>query len=102
MFLFLDDVRNVEHVYPNSKETWVTIRKATEAMKLISTGKVEFISFDHDLGTDLTGYDVATFTEELVILGKIKCPDFAVHSSNFPGRKRIWATMRNAMNYEPE
>lgn len=102
MFLFLDDVRDPSSIYPNSVEKWVIARKAEQAMRFLSKGNVEFISFDHDLGTELTGYDVACFIEDLVVVRKIKCPDFAIHSANPVGRNRIWAAMLNTKKIQAE
>lgn len=93
--IFLDDVRN-----PPEHFQGVICRTAEEAIKLIKTGQVTFISFDHDLGTNLTGYDVAKVIEEEVYYGQIKCPKWKVHSANPVGTQNIKQAMMNAERYE--
>ncbi len=93
MFLFLDDVRPAP---PGS----VLCRTAADAIALIDSGVVQMISFDHDLGGRLTGYDVAKRIELLVSEGRIRCPDWAIHSANPVGRGNIEAAMLAAMRFE--
>jgi hypothetical protein len=89
MFVFLDDVRNA----PSGA---VLCRTAGEALALIESGKVGTISLDHDLGTKLTGYDVAKRIEEMVASGKIAMLRWQVHSANPVGRMNIEAAMWSA------
>jgi hypothetical protein len=96
MILWLDDVREPwKHGYINA--TWV--KTAQEAIELLSTGKVQLASLDHDLEdghypwqyTDIsklerTGYDVVLWLESH--------PEFLpqtvlVHSANPEGRARM-------------
>lgn len=95
--IFLDDIRN-----PPENFQGVICRTAEEAIKLIKTGEVTFISFDHDLGTEMTGYDVAKFIEEEVYYGRIDCPKWKVHSANPVGAQNIKQAMMNAEQYELE
>lgn len=101
MLIFLDDLRSPD--YMNMKEfeglehyPISVVRSAKEAIELIGTGNVKGISFDHDLGTKLTGYDVAKAVEYLVAQGKIRCPLWDVHSANIVGAKRIRQAMISA------
>ena len=91
-FVFLDDLRT-----PPPGATHC--RTAQEAMRLIESGVVARISFDHDLGTELTGYDVAKLVERLVAEGKIVLPRWHVHSANPVGRSNIEAAMRSAERF---
>jgi len=68
-------------------------------MEILQEGKVSFISFDHDLGTDLGGHDVATEIETLVHDGKILMPEWAVHSANPVGEAEITAAMKSAEKF---
>ena len=61
---------------------------------------MEEISFDHDLGTERTGYDVAKKMEELVITGSIEMPDCYIHSANPVGRKRIQQAIDNMVAWQ--
>lgn len=92
MFVFLDDVRDA----PIGA---VLCRTAEEALALIESGKVSRISFDHDLGTELTGYDVAKRIEEMVATGQIAMPRWQVHSANPVGRMNIEAAMHSAERF---
>jgi hypothetical protein len=94
MKIYLDDERT-----PKS-EGWNIVRDAETAIKLLKSGVVTEISLDHDLGTELTGYDVATAIEELVFFKKIKCPKWNVHSANPVGQKNITLAMKRAEFYE--
>lgn len=71
---------------------------AQEAITLLKTGQVEFISFDHDLGApeNGTGYDVARWIEKAVWAGHIPMPEYAIHSANPVGVKNIDAAMKSA------
>lgn len=96
MRIFLDDIRlpsdNIGEV--------IVVRDAKTAMDLVKTGNVTWISFDHDLGTDLTGYDVAMLIEEMVFMGDIRCPEWDIHSANPVGRERIRIAMTAAKSFD--
>ena len=92
MFLFLDDLRE-----PPADA--VCCRTAEEAFHWRVTGQVMRISFDHDLGTELTGYDVANRIEQWVAEGRIPMPRWEVHSANPVGRRNIEAAMRSAERF---
>ena len=92
MKLYLDDVRDIP-------EGHVGCRTAEEAMHLIDRRAVTFISFDHDLGTELTGYDVACHVEQLVQAQLIKMPKWHIHSANPIGAKRIMQALMSAERY---
>jgi hypothetical protein len=94
MKLYLDDVRPTP--------AWFDARAytATEAIDMLKTGTVTFISFDHDLGEheNGTGYDVAVWIEEqaCTVPGFI-VPEYVVHSANPVGRTNIESAMRSAV-----
>lgn len=94
--IYLDDVRTPS---PGSVD-FTICRTAEEAIKFIDSLNVVLISFDHDLGTELTGYSVACHIEERVYLGKMKCPRWIIHSANPVGRKQIQSAMESAMKYQ--
>ena len=92
MFIFLDDLRA-------PPQGAILCRTAEEAIAWLETGQVTRISFDHDLGTALTGYDVAKTIEAWVAEGKIKIPDWEIHSANPVGRSNIQAAMQSALRW---
>lgn len=96
MRIFLDDIR----LPSDNLGEVIVVRDAKTAMDLVKTGKVTWISFDHDLGTDLTGYDVAMLIEEMVFMGDIRCPEWDIHSANPVGRERIRIAMTAAESFD--
>jgi hypothetical protein len=74
-----------------------TTGEAALAHILLSDGNVTFISFDHDLGNGITGYDVAKKIEESAYSGYLEIPiEYKVHSANPIGSKNIHDAMRSA------
>jgi len=92
--LFIDDIRRPEDVYnyPNSVG-WVVARSYDETIRLIEThGIPEIISFDHDLGTEKTGYDIAKYLIDKIFIDQLALPDnftYFIHSANPVGRQNI-------------
>jgi CheY-like chemotaxis protein len=94
MKLFVDDVR----VPPDS--TWEVVRTAQEAIDLLKDGNVDVLSLDHDLGEDLTGYDVIKWIEEQVYTKDFKSPEeIFVHSANPVGAKNIQQAIESIKRY---
>ena len=81
--VWLDDVR------PMPKGYDVHVRTAEEAIALLKTGKVRKISLDHDLGEEMTGYDVAKFIEAGAVAGTLAPIDCLVHSQNVVGAAQM-------------
>jgi CheY-like chemotaxis protein len=91
MKVFLDDIRNPQG------DGWTICRTGEEAIKFLDTGKVKFISFDHDLGEFvMTGHEVAKYILDAVAHRKIPMPAYAAHSANPVGRANIIAVMEHA------
>ena len=93
MRLYLDDVR------PTPDGFDVRAYTSAEAIGMLRTGKITFISFDHDLGADAngTGYDVAKWIEEQAFTNPaFVTPEFAIHSANPVGAVNIGHAMRAA------
>lgn len=75
MYIFLDDIRD-----PPSDA--VRHSTAEEALNWLASGQITRISFDHDRGQELSGYDVAKKIEDWVAEGKFTLPRWEVHSAN--------------------
>jgi len=91
--IWLDDER------PMPEEGFDThVKTAQEAIALLKTGKVEFISLDHDLGPPEagTGYDVAAWMEEQAFNCNLEQVGWNVHSANPVGVKKMEAALNNA------
>lgn len=88
--MFIDDERDP----PNGETDWVVCRRPQEVYNsIVRHGFPTFISFDHDLGADMTGYDIAKdlVDEDMHRHGKFipRDFDFYVHSQNPIGAKNI-------------
>ena len=101
MKIFLDDIRDppLFDRVTGERLTWTVVRTAEEAISLVEAGKVTFISFDHDLGYGLSGYDVAKRIEELAHSGAINPIDYAIHSANPVGAENIDRAMKSAWRF---
>ena len=121
MRVYLDDVRKTPEGFTDRAYT------ARQAIALLETGNVEFISLDHDLGDachfcgvvshngvysgascikavctcdcHITGYEVACWIEMNVRLKQIRMPQWTCHSANPAGKKRIEAAMESAERF---
>lgn len=82
MKLYLDDVRECP-------KGWIPIRTVRDMIQLLQEQDVSEISFDHDLGKGLSGYDVLNWIERKVFEDGFKPPRMYVHSWNSVGRKNM-------------
>jgi hypothetical protein len=88
--VWLDDVRPM----PKGFDKWC--KDAIHTVNVIALSDVDHISFDHDLGEDFTGYDVAKWIEQRTFEGWKFHMTWDIHSSNPVGRKNIEAAMKSA------
>lgn len=99
MKVWLDDLRPMPEGFDRH------VFSAKEAIALIETRRVTFISLDHDLGdSDAhgTGYDVALFIEAAAFTGKLPRLGWAVHSGNVIGAKNMRTALESANRYWDE
>ena len=90
MRVYLDDCREM----PNGFDC--VVKTAQEAIDLLKTGEVTYISLDHDLDLNGTGYDVACYIEENAHNGSLKRLEWSIHSANPDGVKRIRMALESA------
>ena len=88
--LWLDDIRNPPD------ELWTWVKTYDEALEYITKNVVSEISFDHDLGTKLTGYSVAKAIEHYAYYDMVQQMVWSIHSANPVGRKNIEQAMKSA------
>lgn len=96
--MFLDDLRPCPSDY-------VCVRSYKEAINMIlAEGMPNFISFDHDLGTEESGYDLAKWLVEFDMNkdGKLIDKDFSfvVHSANPVGKVNIESYLNSYLNFK--
>jgi len=86
--LFLDDEREPAD---SSTDNWVICRTFEEAVEMFKSCIPDKISFDHDLGTEKSGYDFAKWIVEYDMDHKVLNSTFSfyVHSQNPVGKNNI-------------
>lgn len=86
MKVYLDDQRP-------APVGWTRAYWPEEVIRLLRSRKVEVLSLDYDLGDDQrgTGYDVITWIEQEVALGRFTPPLILVHSANPVAAQRMRA-----------
>lgn len=88
--MFIDD----ERMPPNNETDWVIVRSYDEAISwVLDNSQIpQYISFDHDLGDGLNGFDITKKLVEMAMDGVVGFPegfDFYVHSQNPIGSTNI-------------
>lgn len=88
MKVYLDDERQ-------TPLGWVRAFWPEDVIELLSTGSVDELSLDHDLGDDDhgTGYTVLLWLEEQVALNGMIPPEIHVHSANSSARLKMEAAI---------
>lgn len=87
--LYLDDVRPIP-------EGYIGVRTYTSFVAYITdNGLPDFISFDHDLGLQESGYDCAKWLVEFCLDHNLELPGFEVHSQNPVGKENIRSLLQN-------
>lgn len=95
--LFLDDIRDA----PGGD--WVIARNAEEAKSIVQQkGFPSFISFDHDLGLEESGYDFAKWLVDYDMDNNVVPEDFSfnVHSANPVGATNIKSLLDNYISFK--
>jgi hypothetical protein len=91
--LYLDDLRSCP-------EGFTEARDYLQCINLLLNNRIYIMSFDHDLGEEKTGYDIAKY----IVEQGIDNPDFwpreiYIHTSNPVGRSNIYQLFER---YKPE
>jgi hypothetical protein len=103
MEIWLDDERDPNDPFIqeefHSRPGMVWARTAEEAIELLKSNNVTYISFDHDLGMGKSGYDVARWIEEQAAQGNLRKLNWTVHTANPIGSKNIIMAMKSAERF---
>lgn len=87
--LYLDDLRPIPNGY-------IGLRSYAEFVTYITeSGLPDFISFDHDLGLEESGYDCAKWLVNYCLDNELRLPQFDVHSKNPVGKENILSLLQN-------
>ena len=84
--LWIDDVRKVPEKYENDEVTIAT--NYYDAINFIDVGWTfpwDIVDFDHDIGTEGSGYDIAKY----IVESELKIGGFRIHSQNPVGVSNI-------------
>lgn len=93
--LFVDDER-----YP-VEDDWIIARSYEDAMWYVNNrGIPDYISFDHDLGTEKTGYDLAKSLCEVLMDTGAPMFSYYVHSQNPVGKTNIQNYLEGFMAWQ--
>lgn len=80
--LYLDDLRPIP-------KGFIEIRSYLAFTEYITqNGLPDYISFDHDLGLEQSGFDCAKFLVNYCLDNKLKLPEFTVYSQNPVGKRK--------------
>lgn len=101
ILLWIDDYRdpfdndwlNFSPIGKDCKVIWV--KSYSEAITYLSNNWPDAISFDHDLDTEETGYDIAKYIVNRCIEDNLNLPIYSSHSANPIGRKNILSLLTN-------
>jgi hypothetical protein len=93
MRLYIDDIRPVPAGFD------IVARDFQSAIDALKTGNITHVSFDHDLGTEESGYNIACWVEGGAAAGTLPRMTWAVHSANPPGAERIRMAMTSAERF---
>ena len=92
IFIYLDDERKLPHFWEIRLKKWgidyMIFRDGQSLFEWLKNKPADtkvFVSFDHDLGTIETGYDLA----KCIVANNIKIDGFTTHSMNPVGAKNI-------------
>lgn len=101
-YLYIDDERS-----PKTDKDWVVVRSFDEAKKYFSENPCpSYISFDHDLGIGLDGYDIAKMlVNKDLDEGKNYIPSdfkYNVHSANPVGEANIRLYLLTYLNLKEQ
>jgi hypothetical protein len=104
MKVWLDDERDPSDPkiieYFGSTPDMVWVKTPWDAIKLLETGEVTWISLDNDLGPDVTeGYTVAQWLERKAFKGEIAPLEVEAHTQNPVRKKDMYVAIRNMHRY---
>ncbi len=106
--MFLDDIREVDMIYPETKERFYYARSYKEFIKILTGGTLpKFISFDTDLGVGENNKplpDGLAAAEWLVYVSGFDLTNlkFNVHSGNPFDKLRIESLLNNHIKFSSE
>jgi len=97
MKIFIDDIRDAPD------DSWILFRDTPTALSFIKANIKEIteISFDHDMGDEMTTRSIALWLEESAWTSGSQY-DFVtrIHSANPIGRKWLKAALEHCSNYQ--
>jgi hypothetical protein len=106
MRIFIDDVRkpkteDFDYVVRNHDDFLILLDRITH-IRLGENYYISYISFDHDLGTEKSGYDCCKLLIDYDMVYGILDEDFtfSVHSANLVGKENIESLLNNWLEFK--
>lgn len=104
--VWLDDERdpNDPRIQENfgAEEGMIWVKTVDAAISRLKSNSVDWISLDHDLGTAVTGYDVAKWIEQRAFSGELVRLNWTIHSANVAGARVMRMALENADRFWSE
>jgi hypothetical protein len=89
--IYLDDIRK-----PIDNK-FILLKSYNEFISFFNENylKIDYISFDNDLGDDLEGYDILKYIIDFALDNDFELPQINVHSNNIVAIKNIESMVNN-------
>ena len=94
--LWLDDERQHDNTleknfFPDDEVKWYVAKDYTDFCHIIREEVFDLICFDHDLGSDMTGYDCCKYMVDYYDSKGLDLPQIFVQSANPVGKEKIYS-----------
>ena len=94
--LWLDDERQHDNTleknfFPDDEVKWYVAKDYTDFCHIIREEVFDLICFDHDLGSDMTGYDCCKYMVDYYDSKGLDLPQVFVQSANPVGKENIYS-----------
>ena len=94
--LWLDDERQHDNTleknfFPDDEVKWYVAKDYTDFCHIIREEVFDLICFDHDLGSDMTGYDCCKYMVDYYDSKGLNLPQVFVQSANPVGKEKIYS-----------
>ena len=91
--LWLDDFRNPKDYLVEKYEVFWAKTYEEFCSHIDCNGLPDVVCFDHDLGTEKSGYDCAKYLVDFCQKNNLDIPQYDIQSSNVVGRENIRSLM---------
>ena len=79
-----------ENFFPNDEVKWFVAKNHTDFCHIIREEEFDLVCFDHDLGSEMTGYDCCKYMIDYYDAKGLNLPQVFVQSANPVGKENIY------------